>query len=560
MCHVSERRVTPSEMTIKWNCAQRQRLDHGESLLLLPPPPPQQPQEQHHSRPLPEAKRVLTWDDLYEEYRFCLIVVILVLTFLVAVVLVLILFAIGVFDGPPVTRMDQITEALTAYTPKHVLMDESTIQHKAAIWLANVDKTGMEQQQQSEEEEEEGVSFFHHPLFAQRYAMAVFYYGTTDRDGWMNDMDWLNESLPECEWGYVACDEDGYVTNMTIANNTLRGTLFTELRLLTKLVNLDLHGNRMEGKIPEGFHQLSQLESLDLSTNKLWGMLDDSIGTFDSLKRFNISDNLFSGTFPSVLYTLPSLESLDLSMNRFKGEVSEHLSNLTSLHLLNLRQNLFAGVLPTSLTTMTNLEYIHLDDNTFSGSLPDDAQFLFSCAKLTLSQNRFTGTIPTIKDIEEENIFMLKRNQMKIEHIDWHENGFVGTIPSYFGDMTALTHLEIAGNKLSGTIPDLKGAFNLKTLDLGTNKLSGPIPHSLPPSLEYFWVQGNYYESQLPSTLGELTELKNLKVYSVWNNNLWGTISTEFGLLTTLEQLFLSQNYLNGTIPTELGLLTRLSK
>ena len=47
-------------------------------------------------------------------------------------------------------------------------------------------------------------------------------------------------------------------------------------------------------------------------------------------------------------------------------------------------------------------------------------------------------------------------------------------------------------------------------------------------------------------------------VLSLSNNNLDGTIPTEFGLLTSLQYLFVDGNDLEGMIPTEFGLLKSL--
>ncbi|RHN62208.1 putative non-specific serine/threonine protein kinase [Medicago truncatula] len=56
--------------------------------------------------------------------------------------------------------------------------------------------------------------------------------------------------------------------------------------------------------------------------------------------------------------------------------------------------------------------------------------------------------------------------------------GLVGTLPPSIGHLTALSHLWLGGNKLTGTIPDLSGLKELETLHLENNKFEGKLPPS----------------------------------------------------------------------------------
>ena len=81
-----------------------------------------------------------------------------------------------------------------------------------------------------------------------------------------------------------------------------------------------------------------------------------------------------------------------------------------------------------------------------------------------------------------------------------------------------------------GVVTDGEG--RVKRLLLGHNELSGEIPASL----------------------GNLTNLRYLELYS---DGLSGEIPTELGNLANLQKLHLGSNELSGTIPVELGDLTR---
>jgi len=138
------------------------------------------------------------------------------------------------------------------------------------------------------------------------------------------------------------------------------------------------------------------------------------------------------------------------------------IERLSALKLLNLRDNTLEGTLPLSISAMSNLDYLHLDGNAFSGTLPQSAQFLFGCVEVTLASNYFTGNIPsdlgsTRGGILEEGL----KIDFSIERIDWHSNRISGIIPSLFGSMPSLEHVDISRNLLVG---DLSNIFMVSTL------------------------------------------------------------------------------------------------
>ena len=56
----------------------------------------------------------------------------------------------------------------------------------------------------------------------------------------------------------------------------------------------------------------------------------------------------------------------------------------------------------------------------------------------------------------------------------------------------------------------------------------------------------------------EISNLKELKVLSVFDNNFFGTIPSTIGDLANLEELVLSNNAFYGDLPTEMANLTNL--
>ena len=99
---------------------------------------------------------------------------------------------------------------------------------------------------------------------------------------------------------------------------------------------------------------------------------------------------------------------------------------------------------------------------------------------------------------------------------------------------TRVTRLELAGNRLTGTLPaSLYRLTELQRLDLSDNELGGTIPASI-------------------------GQLKLLRALMLGGNRLEGTLPASLGSLVRLEQLSLRGNRLQGEIPSTFGYLTRL--
>ena len=95
-------------------------------------------------------------------------------------------------------------------------------------------------------------------------------------------------------------------------------------------------------------------------------------------------------------------------------------------------------------------------------------------------------------------------------------NGFSGTIPTTFGNLTRLNYLRMQKNQLTGRIPNEFGDLTrLRQLDLSDNLLSGSIPASLGnlTELESLYLSNNQLSGRVPESLGRLTKLKRLQLH-----------------------------------------------
>jgi len=120
----------------------------------------------------------------------------------------------------------------------------------------------------------------------ERYVLLVLYYSTTTNSkDWKANGKWLESGTDVCSnWHGVTCD------SITSIKNSL------ELNYVTEL---SLNDNALVGTIPDELSHLDDLTSLDLDGNYLSGTLPNSIGKLTSLNTLKISDNFLDGDVPA---------------------------------------------------------------------------------------------------------------------------------------------------------------------------------------------------------------------------------------------------------------------
>ena len=119
-------------------------------------------------------------------------------------------------------------------------------------------------------------------------------------------------------------------------------------------------------------------------------------------------------------------------------------------------------------------------------------------------------------------------------------NNIVGEMPDI--DLPFLEHLFLAGNHLSGEIPNFSGLPNLLTLQLCCNSFSGKIPNfSKLPKLNSLELDYNKLTGDVPN-FNKLPQLENLYLS---DNLLSGNVPNFSGLLN-VKSIYLHRNKLNG--------------
>ncbi|GAU32089.1 hypothetical protein TSUD_152940 [Trifolium subterraneum] len=412
-----------------------------------------------------------------------------------------------------------------------------------------------------------------------------------------------------CVWEGVHCDNiTGRVIELHLSEQGLEGEMNLSILQLEFLSYLDLSFNEFDViNIPATLHNFthpSNLFYLDLYDSFRHMDNLDWLSPLSSLKYLNLSrmDLHKETNWLQAVNTLPSLLELRLSycnLNNFIINQSIEFSNLSSLLTLHLYGNNFTSQLPSSFFNFTkDLTYLNFQGSNIHGGLPNLSPMVES---VDLSYNSFSGSIPrswkNLKDLIYINTWSNKLSGEALVHLsDWTQltmmnlganefsgtipinmsqnlnmiilraNQFEGTIPTQLFDLPSLFHLDLAHNKLSGSMP--KCAYNLTqmvtfhvdstpyffTLELFTKGQDYYVEHAN-PIRRTIDLSANNLSGELPLKLFQLFQVQTLNLS---HNNFIGTIPKTIGGMKYIESLDLSNNKLSGEIPHSMALLNFL--
>ncbi|CAN1813400.1 Receptor-like protein 6 [Linum perenne] len=272
---------------------------------------------------------------------------------------------------------------------------------------------------------------------------------------------------------------------------------FPELGNLTKLSELDLSDNNINGVVPRWIIESTTLVQLNFSHNNLVGF---EVHRFSSsnFSMLDMHDNQFEGNLPFI----PSLYFLDISHNHFSGSFPTEIFNNQYTHLifLSLSNNRLTGTIPTSICNASFLEVVDFSNNYLNGTIP-------SCLS---------------KDLNGLSVLDLRGNMLS------------GKIPDTFQVSCALQSLDLSNNQLEGRFPEsLENCTNLEVLDVGYNKISDVFPciQGIKSSLHVLILRNNLFHGSLWCTYGDLTTWKQLQIVDLAFNNFSGPLNDKF-LLT----------------------------
>eukprot|EP00258_Populus_trichocarpa_P026680 XP_024442699.1 receptor-like protein EIX1 [Populus trichocarpa] len=184
----------------------------------------------------------------------------------------------------------------------------------------------------------------------------------------------------------------------------------------------------------------------------------------------------------------------------------------------------------------------HLDlhqENYINGYLTDAFTNMTSFRTLDLSFNQLQGDLSTFG----------RMCSLKVLHMSG--NNLTGELSQLFQDShgcveSSLEILQLDGNQLHGSVPDITRFTSMTELDLSRNQLNGSLPKRFSQRSEIVILYLN--DNQLTGSLADVTMLSSLREFVIANNRLDGNVSESIGSLYQLEQLDVGRNSLQGVM------------
>ncbi|KAI0511366.1 hypothetical protein KFK09_011996 [Dendrobium nobile] len=363
----------------------------------------------------------------------------------------------------------------------------------------------------------------------------------------LHGVGWIFQGSNYCSWVGVTCNPLNLsVEALELPRHVLKGNI-SGISELKSIKRLDLSGNLFHGFIPPSLGSLSGLELLDLSGNKFEGLIPSSLGSLGSLKSLNLSNNFLIGGIPNELKNIERLQEFQISGNNLNGSIPEWIGELSGLRVFSAYENHLFGKIPENLGTVSELELLNLHSNRLVGVIPES---IFSSGKLqvlVLTLNQLTGSIP-------ESVGKCK----SLSSLRIGNNKLVGSVPPSIGNISSLTYFEANNNHLSGELPvEFAQCSNLTLLNLASNGLSGFVPIELGDlkNLQEFIVSDNNLTGEVPRSL---LKCRNLSKLDLSNNRFNGSLPQNICSTSRLQFLLLGQNSIGGEIPPVIGDCVRL--
>ncbi|XXG84492.1 hypothetical protein AAC387_Pa10g1998 [Persea americana] len=286
--------------------------------------------------------------------------------------------------------------------------------------------------------------------------------------------------------------------------------------------------------------------SWDAKISWINGRIDSSLFQLRSLQKLNLTWNgFYPNPIPSGFGLLTNLTHLDLSHSGFLGQIPLEISNLTKLISLDLSVSDLQHrnqSLARLIQNLSNLRQLSLDGVTISEHGGKWAQALSialpNLQKLSLGYCGLGGPI-------DPSFFQLPL----LSHISLDGNNLSTVVPSFLGNSSTLTSLTLCGCGLYGKFPSSIFLLpHLQMLDISDNPyLTIHLPEFPQNSaLQYLLLDSIDINEKL---LESIDNLKFLKILSLCNCNLFGSLPSSIANLSQLEILHLASNNFSGMIP-----------
>ncbi|KAK6916258.1 Leucine-rich repeat [Dillenia turbinata] len=350
-----------------------------------------------------------------------------------------------------------------------------------------------------------------------------------------------------------------------LTNSSIEGKIPEGIGNLTNLQNLELSDNLLSGEIPASITKLTKLWQLELYNNSFTGKIPAGFGNLTGLINFDASTNFLLGDL-SELKSLTRIVSLQLFENQLAGPIPEEFGEFKFLEELSLYTNKLTGTLPQALGSWSDFNYIDVAENSLTGAIPPNMCNKGKMSDLLLLQNHFTGSIPeSYANCSSLVRFRVNNNSLSgivpagiwnlpnLEILDFRSNQFQGPISTSIGNSKSLAQLFLSNNQFSGELPEsISQATSLVSIYLSSNQIEGKIPDGIGnlKMLNALYLDSNMLSAEIPTSLSQCESLNDINLS---NNYLTGEIPDSLGSLSSLNSLNLSENKLSGEIPVSLS-------
>ncbi|GLT54445.1 hypothetical protein SLA2020_276440 [Shorea laevis] len=292
---------------------------------------------------------------------------------------------------------------------------------------------------------------------------------------------------------YHACQLDKYnpipcvnfssLSVLDLSWNSFFYSTFDWFRSLTSLVTLDLSFNQIQVPLQAAFQNMPSLRNLYLTANNFSYTMPKWLYNLSALERLDLSHNHIQGNFSTC--KVKNLEILNLARNHFSGSLPDQLGRIQKLSILSLHFNLLSGPISLSIGKLSSLRVLSLFNNQLNGTIPVSFGHLSNLEHLDISHNLLEGfvsdmhlsNLTSLKQFLASSYLLTLQNCKTLELLDFNDNNFSSEIPIWLGNSSAnLVVLMLRSNKFRGDVPqELCQLKVLQILDLAQNKISGSI-------------------------------------------------------------------------------------
>jgi len=214
-------------------------------------------------------------------------------------------------------------------------------------------------------------------LVSESYDILSKLYVSTSGSSWSTKTNWMNNAntnpCPSGGWFAITCSGSN-VVGLLLYELDLRGTIPSEIGLLTDLEYMYLHYNTLTGTVPTELGMLTLSNYFVLLGNQLSGFIPSQLGELtEVIAQFYLMDNALTGVIPSQLGRMSKItREYYIGSNSLSGNIPSQLGQLTLLtSIFSMGIGSLTGIIPSQMGRLTKLnDNFILRSNSLSGNIP----------------------------------------------------------------------------------------------------------------------------------------------------------------------------------------------